>query len=236
MRRHLGRLGFPNCYNRNEDFYATVAAGKARASAAAAAAAARMRQPHDAACCVRWPQVPPHDVLITNPPYSGDHMKRILRFAAENGTRRRPPQLLAPPARTRRRQYRSPPAGRPWLLLLPNFVYRKRDFSDVLAGAAAPPFFVVPRQRYTYYAPGRQDDRCQATAPFDSFWYCCVGPPAAQAEAVAFYRKKYAKAFNCEVAATAEELPAAVVPVRTEKRPNPKARRRMALGAGQGAA
>ena len=52
--RHLGKLGFTSVYNRNEDFYAVVAAGR----------------------------VPDHDVLVTNPPYSSDHMQRILRFCA----------------------------------------------------------------------------------------------------------------------------------------------------------
>lgn len=26
------------------------------------------------------PEVPQHDVLLTNPPYSGDHVERLLRF------------------------------------------------------------------------------------------------------------------------------------------------------------
>ena len=58
---------------------------------------------------------------MTNPPYSADHMQRCLRFCAAN--------------------------GRPWLLLLPNFVYRKRDFADIVADGGAGPFFVVPQKR-----------------------------------------------------------------------------------------
>lgn len=68
-------------YNRNEDFYKVVERG----------------------------MVPEHDVLVTNPPYSADHMQRCLRFCAAN--------------------------GRPWLLLLPNFVYRKRDYLGILGEA-----------------------------------------------------------------------------------------------------
>ena len=40
--RHWASLGFRNCYNKNEDFYATVEQGR----------------------------VPEYDVLITNPPYA----------------------------------------------------------------------------------------------------------------------------------------------------------------------
>ncbi len=43
--------------NRNEDFYATAARG----------------------------DVPVHDVLVTNPPFSGDHKERILRFWCGGG-------------------------------------------------------------------------------------------------------------------------------------------------------
>ena len=40
--KRLKQLGFPNVYNRREDFYAVAEAG----------------------------QCPPHDILLTNPPYS----------------------------------------------------------------------------------------------------------------------------------------------------------------------
>lgn len=49
---HLAKLGFPNVYNECEDFYAVID-GK---------------------------RVPEHDVIVTNPPYSGDHVKRLLRY------------------------------------------------------------------------------------------------------------------------------------------------------------
>lgn len=50
--RHLAALGFPNVYNRNEDFYAVQAAG----------------------------QLPQFDVLLTNPPYTHPHPQRLLEF------------------------------------------------------------------------------------------------------------------------------------------------------------
>lgn len=44
--------------------------------------------------------VPEHDVLVTNPPFSGDHVPKILSFCAHQG-------------------------AKPWFLLLPNYVYLK---------------------------------------------------------------------------------------------------------------
>lgn len=59
---HHSHAGFTNVYNRNEDFYAVVERGG----------------------------VPEHDVLVTNPPYSADHMQRCLRFCMANGAPRSP--------------------------------------------------------------------------------------------------------------------------------------------------
>jgi hypothetical protein len=67
MVRKLNSLGFKIVINKCEDFYAAVAEGR----------------------------VPKHDVLLTNPPYSADHMERIIRFCAQGN------------------------GATPWLLLLP---------------------------------------------------------------------------------------------------------------------
>jgi hypothetical protein len=83
---HLARLGFKTVVNRNEDFYSVWAEGR----------------------------VPAHDILITNPPFSGDHIERTLRFAAEN--------------------------GKPWLLLLPQFIAKKAYYVEWLKTVGeAPP-------------------------------------------------------------------------------------------------
>ena len=52
VQRHLAALGFNDVINEKRDFYKDVAEGA----------------------------TPVHDVLVTNPPYSGDHKKRLLRF------------------------------------------------------------------------------------------------------------------------------------------------------------
>jgi hypothetical protein len=120
VKEHLARLGFPNVYNENEDFYAKI---------------------NDQA-------VPPHDLLITNPPYSEDHMPRILEYCASQ--------------------------PEPFLLLLPSYVVFKDYYLAYLASPGCKPIFCVPKSgRYSYNSPSdeSQNLRAQRIAPFASFWY-----------------------------------------------------------------
>lgn len=122
--RHLGNIGFVDLYNRCEDFYAVQAAGK----------------------------TPMYDVLITNPPYSGDHIEKLLSFCALS--------------------------GKPWFCLLPHWVYTKRYYNrhaqnvwylvnHSIRYAYEPPRWVKAGNGSTAIEKGRQ-----STAPFPSFWYC----------------------------------------------------------------
>lgn len=63
--RHLKELGFPRVYNQPDDFYQIISTKK----------------------------LPLHDILITNPPYSGDHFDKLKRFLA---THNKPHLLLLP--------------------------------------------------------------------------------------------------------------------------------------------
>jgi hypothetical protein len=121
--KKLSTLGYENVYNKNEDFYMKIEQGK----------------------------VPEFDVLVTNPPYSGDHMEKLFTFAQS--------------------------CGKPWFLLLPHFVYTKPYSipSQYLVRyrsryAYEPPSWVNPSSGSTAIAKGKQ-----ATAPFPSFWYCNFG-------------------------------------------------------------
>ena len=71
VRDRLAQSGFPSVYNKCEDFYARVAAN----------------------------DVPDYDVLVTNPPYSGDNVEKLLQFCKQS--------------------------NKPFALLMPNYVYMK---------------------------------------------------------------------------------------------------------------
>jgi hypothetical protein len=57
VKQHMRKLGFPNCYNEREDFYAFAEGGAVGPGE--------------------------YDVLMTNPPYSGSHVKRLMSFCAK---------------------------------------------------------------------------------------------------------------------------------------------------------
>jgi hypothetical protein len=174
---HLGRLGFTSVRNANEDCYAAQAAGS----------------------------VPEFDVLVTNPPFSGDHMARALTFAAR--------------------------CGKPWCMLLPEFVARKAFFSPALGGVeggdvggaplrsklCGPLAFLGPAARaYMFAAPGR-DAAGRAppsgggggggggdaprvahvfAATFQCVWFLALGHHAGAV--LQWWRKRVAPASSCQ--------------------------------------
>ncbi|CAM9263308.1 unnamed protein product [Choristocarpus tenellus] len=120
--RLLGELGFPLVSHQNEDFYAVVKDG---------------RQPL-------------HDVLVTNPPYSGDHKRRCLEYCAGS--------------------------GKPWLLLIPNYVATKDYYREATVGkgpgGGGEPFYLVPRTRYVFDHP---EGTGNADSPFVGVWFVHAG-------------------------------------------------------------
>ena len=177
--RKLGALGVTRVRNAPVDCYAEWAAEEDAAAATAAAAAAppsstRARPP------------PAYDVLLTNPPYSGDHPRRLCDYLAR----------------------RLAPRGVPWLLLVPSWVACRPYFEQLTnnhraaaeAAGDAPPAptaagrvtadtaeaYIVPHKRYAYLPPAwavQHDAReggggaaaaaaPATTAPFVSLWCC----------------------------------------------------------------
>lgn len=126
MKNHLSRLGFDNVYNKKEDFYYMK----------------------------RTNQLPDYDILITNPPYSLDHMPKLLDHVS------------------------SDPKRRPFCLLLPNYVYMKDYFQQNFNRYCKDTrmFFITPsgNRRYLYTTPKgrRQQKSAHYTSPFPTFWYC----------------------------------------------------------------
>ena len=142
VKQKLKSLGFHNVTNSNRDFYDDIATGK----------------------------LPSFDVLVTNPPYSGIHMEKLLTFCANN-------------------------PSKPCFLLLPHFVYTKdyylRSLQSHPQKTPLSLFFLVPSQRYSYEPPKWVDSGegskalskgKETTAPFPSFWYGSFGSSNRQEE------------------------------------------------------
>lgn len=143
---HLNKLGFGNVYNKCEDFYNVIAEGR----------------------------VPSHDVILTNPPYSGDHFDKLLQFLSTN--------------------------NKPALLLLPEH-FSKNKSSLYLPTKFC---FMTPPERYHYWTPeGMRPDHYEKekkkqekkgkkrkkqnqqhknlvlgsrNSPFASHWFICMEP------------------------------------------------------------
>jgi len=135
VKTKLASLGFTNVINENRDFYEDIAKGN----------------------------IPDYDVLVTNPPYSGVHMEKLLDFCVSMESDKKPS-----------------------FLLFPHFVYTKDYFSRATSPLPVPSLFfsfLVPPIRYSYVPPAWVVNRQRAskalargkdtTAPFPSFWYCC---------------------------------------------------------------
>jgi len=124
---NFSNLGFTNVNHPCEDFYTVLQSGK----------------------------LPDFDVIVTNPPYSGDHIERFLKFCVST--------------------------SKPWFLLLPNFVYMKDYYIPGLIpeGKIVPQrvFYVVPEKRYLFWTPkGRHQQKSKEyTSPFVTSWYCHFG-------------------------------------------------------------
>jgi hypothetical protein len=203
VRAHLSRLGFLTVHNRNEDCYAAWAAG----------------------------QVPPFDVLVTNPPFSADHMERIHRFAVRS--------------------------GKPWFLLVPAYVVKQPFYQRWLfnrQGHARPQFVGPTAEAYVFAAPQRADVRrmrgeaeeegergdasAAATAErgdeafavragsFQCVWFFSVGK-AWQEPTVEWWRRTHEATALCAICAEASDLPQ-LTALATRARGKKKGRRREA--------
>ena len=123
MKEHLLALGFSDVYNKKEDFYKVI----------------------EAKAC------PEYDVLITNPPYSEDHVPKLLEFATKE--------------------------AKPFFLLMPNWVYTKDYYGRITDPHGM--FYISANERYMYTTPKgrRQKKSAKYTSPFPSLWYCGLGSP-----------------------------------------------------------
>jgi hypothetical protein len=137
MKRTFQSLGYTNIIHENVDFYKPI------------------RQEST---------IPMHQVLITNPPYSDNHIHRLLEFVIQIEI----------------------PKQRPVCLLLPNWVSRQPDYDErfvqPLAAKQCELFYLSPILPYTYTMPSwvNSHDRPEhvgdsgETTPYLSSWYIII--------------------------------------------------------------
>jgi len=145
MVEHMAQVGFPNVYNRKEDCYSIWSSSKC----------------------------PVFDVLVTNPPYSGDHIAQLMQHVTA-------------------KQF----GDRPWLLLLPQWVHKKNYY--VLATKHIRPFYLVPTKRYVYIPPkhfrdAKKSDVHKKSSPFCSMWYVWGGSAEFNETLIQHYHRTYKK-------------------------------------------
>lgn len=191
----LASLGFTNVINENRDFYKDIASH----------------------------QIPDHDILVTNPPYSGEHMEKLLEFCRKN--------------------------QKPSFLLLPHFVYTKDYYARALGNFARDLCFLVPSIRYSYIPPAWVQHNTgskalargkEQTAPFPSFWYACHLQKTSISKE--WLTNTFGPSGSVRSQHAASGLRYAAIPAQiprdfkgefdpTKKRPNPRARKRMRMAA-----
>jgi hypothetical protein len=154
---NLNNLGYQNVYNKCENFYTKI----------------------------EKKQIPMHDILITNPPYSSDHVEKLFQFVSTYNKKRS------------------------CFLLLPSYFCQRKYFK--LFCEKLKLFFIVPSRRYRYRAPkgGRTNVRKdRKNAPFVSFWYCSLPVYTNDSDRKNIYKKisQYVVKYNIELRLKHEEL------------------------------
>jgi len=139
--RNLASLGFSDVYNKREDCY------KAWSSS---------------------DLYPDYDVFVTNPPYSADHIERLMKHVTSSKL-----------------------SSRPWFLLMPTWVHKKDYYTRALENAGVKPFYLVPKngKRYVYLPPKdfrtkKASNTHNKSSPFLSMWYVYGGSPEKTASLV----------------------------------------------------
>jgi hypothetical protein len=158
VKERLGELGFSNVYNEKEDCYKVWS---------------------DSAT------YPSFDIFATNPPYSGDHIEKLIQHVT------------------------APKFNQPWFLLMPNFVHKKQFFLDALSRNNIQPFYLVPKKRYIYLPPkdfrkSKKSDVHKKSSPFVSMWYIYGGSNAMNDQLMRHFHKD--KTASCELARSKSAL------------------------------
>lgn len=108
------------------------------------------------------------DLLLTNPPYSADHLTKLAAFCSE-------------------RQH-------PWLWLVPEWAHKREDVTTALGRRRL--LYLSPSKRYVYEPPSlyrakKKSDTHKKTAPFHSIWIVWAGNQAETDALANFWNRTY---------------------------------------------
>ena len=146
-------------------------------------------------------KVPMHHTLVTNPPYSDQHKELCLAFCLKQFQEK----------------------GRPFFLLMPNYVASRNYYRQILGDAVHDVAYLVPSICYEYDHP---EGTGHEIPPFSSLWFCGVG--RTHIEEFKETWENYEWKHHWErprFAASLDEL-VAWRAIPTQKRPNPRQRKK----------
>jgi hypothetical protein len=157
--QHLHSLGFANVWHENCDFYATIRSFLASDDISSSAS------------CSGGGILPDYDIFVTNPPYSDDHIEKLFAFL--NGAGAAGTTIMTNTTTTTATSTTSTttiatrggtevssgaaaaakiPTTKPFCLLLPNWVARKRNYRELLS-VSNQVVYLSPVIPYTYQMP-----------------------------------------------------------------------------------
>lgn len=133
----LRSLGFHGAVNQDVDFYGLLKVNNETFETSSPGEGARLggvitdgNKRNNTSKKIENPNassIPPHDILITNPPFSGDHCKCLVEYMLKQSE------------------------AKAFAILAPEYVHRKTWFAP-LAKRFPQMFFVVPKRRYAFVA------------------------------------------------------------------------------------
>jgi len=160
---------------------------------------------------IKQNRIPQYDILVTNPPYSGNHKERCLEFAVN--------QLKS--------------NGRAFFLLMPNYVSTKDYFKKITTAKTIQIIYIAPSSNcpYEYIHP---EGTGHEKSPFESVWFCGVSGSEdmkALKDAFVKFHSKHNNSNGTPTPRWAESLQGLirVGGVSGEKRKNPRQRKKMRL-------
>ena len=173
--KHLESLGYTNVYNRKEDCYDVWKSNKE----------------------------PKFDVLLTNPPYSEDHIEKLMVYLTSQSFGTKPFLLLMPQWVHKKDYYINATTGGSEKI---QGKKRKREHTD---NSLISPFYVVPKKRYVYLPPPdfrekKVSDVHKKSSPFTSMWYVWGGSHEMNETLVNTFKKSDVK--SCELARSRSAL------------------------------